>query len=133
MSDASRGDSVATAAATATTLCDDIGDISGFTRRVTGSARIARFRSIGLHPVAMMTGLMTGFLSVLLHGVAGCLARCILCKHGRRASKQRGGGKRDYCEFHSLLHWIARNRGEGAGEAGACPDHGPARLTWPDD
>jgi hypothetical protein len=55
--------------ATATTLSDDIGDTSGFTRRVTGRARIARFRSIGLHPVAMM---MTSFLSVLLRRFADC-------------------------------------------------------------
>jgi hypothetical protein len=55
--------------ATTTTLSDDIGDTSGFTRRVTGRARIARFRSIGLHPVAMM---MTSFLSVLLRRFADC-------------------------------------------------------------
>ena len=95
------------ATTTATTLCDYIGDISGFTRRVTGGARIARFRSIGLHPLARSVAgsMMTSVLSVQLR-VAGCLARCTLCKHGRRGSNHRSGGKRDYCEFHSLLRWI---------------------------
>src|SRR5437773_12269498 len=35
--------------ATTTTFCAYIGDISGFTRRVTGSARIAFLRAVGLH------------------------------------------------------------------------------------
>ncbi len=119
---------------TATTLCDYIGDISGFTRRVTGGARIARFRSIGLHALARSVAgsMMTSFLSVLLR-VAGCLARCTLCKHGRRGSNHRSGGKRDYCEFHSLFLWIPPQLQLGGWRRGPRPNHGPARETWPDD
>src|SRR5713101_942048 len=98
-------DLVATAA-----LCGYIGDISGFTRCITVSARIARFRSIGLHPVtrSVAGNAMASFLPVLLHLVAGCLARYALCKHGGRRSNDCRGGKRDYCEFHLRLLWKPR-------------------------
>jgi len=83
------------------------------TRACSGCLAWRITRSSGTLPRALRLHLMSrrvagstmGTLlgTLLLHLVAGCLARYAFCEDGRCGSNQCHGGKRDYCLFHLLL------------------------------